>query len=66
MYQRVIAQAKKAVKEVDCSEAVEENDFDLVYTAGKAQNSAQIEDKEFGIKVSDSYRLIRTVEMYQT
>jgi hypothetical protein len=40
MYQRVIAQAKKAVKEVDCSEAVEENDFDLVHTAGKAQNSA--------------------------
>jgi len=40
MYQRVITQAKKAVKEVDCSEAIEENDFNLVYTAGKAHNSA--------------------------
>ena len=38
----------------------------LVHCAGAATNSKVIIDPDFGVIVKNSYRLIRTVEMYQT
>lgn len=45
---------------------IDDNDFDLVHSQGKASNEQNIIDPDFGVSAPDAYRLIRTVEMYQT
>lgn len=66
MYARVITEAKKSCKSVNCDEVLDDNDFNLVHSQGKALNEQIIKDPEFGATAADSYRVIRTVEMYQT
>lgn len=65
-YNKVIVKAKEALKSVPADKIDDKNDYELVHVSGKSQNDTEIEDHDFGIKAPDSYRLIRTVEMYQT
>ena len=63
-YNKVIVKAKEALKSVPADKIDDKNDYELVHVSGKSQNDTEIEDHDFGIKAPDSYRLIRTVEMY--
>lgn len=65
-YHRVIVKAQKACKSVEMDQVKDENDFELVHCKGKSRNDKTIEDHEFDVKAPNSYRLVRTVEMYQT
>ena len=44
---------------------MDEADYKLVHAAGNAVNNDDIADKIFGAKKENSYRVVRTVEMYQ-
>lgn len=66
MYHKVIVQAEASLKEADPSDPRDDLDFDLVHASGVATNSEKIEDVAFGVDAINSYRLVRTVEMYQT
>lgn len=65
-YNKVIVKAKDSLKSVAADKIDDKNDFELVHVSGKSQNDSLIEDKAFGVKAPNSYRVIRTVEMYQT
>ena len=41
------------------------NELELVHMTGTAINMVELVDQDFGIKVPNSYRLKRKVEMYQ-
>lgn len=65
-YARLLGTAKKEFKEVkDVTNPLDEQDLDLVFCTGQTENAQAIPDHEFGISVDNSYRLKRTVEMYQ-
>ena len=66
MYHKVIVQAQASVKPADADEPQDELDFDLVHVSGVATNLEKIEDVAFGVEATNSYRLVRTVQMYQT
>lgn len=59
-------QAQSSVREADAFEPSDELDFELVHVSGVATNNDKVEDTAFGVEATDSYRLIRTVQMYQT
>ncbi len=63
-YSRCISQAKKECQNIDCEKPIEDYDMALVHCKGKTRNEVECTDTAFGTSVSDSYRLIRTVEMY--
>lgn len=64
-YAKVIGLAKKECISIKIEEPFDEHEFYLVSGSGRAVNSESIDDHDFGATVQDSYRLIRTVEMYQ-
>jgi len=64
-YAKVIGLAKKECITIKIEEPFDEHEFYLVAGSGRAVNSESIDDHDFGATVQDSYRLIRTVEMYQ-
>ena len=64
-YMKLLTKGKEAVKTLDCENPDDANEFDLAHMTGTTVNTDEIEDKEFGIKVPNSYRLKRKVEMYQ-
>jgi hypothetical protein len=66
MYHKVIVEAKQKVKEVDSKEIKDENDFELVACSGSTTNEKDIVDPDLGVVAHNSYRIVRTVEMYQT
>lgn len=63
MYAKVISKAKKELKH-DVKAATEENELELVHTCGESHNDEAIKDEEFDVKAENSYRMIRTCEMY--
>lgn len=63
-YSRCISLAKKECQNIDCEKPIEDYDMALVHCKGKTRNEVECTDTAFGTSVSDSYRLIRTVEMY--
>jgi hypothetical protein len=66
-YHKIIVKAQDSCKKnTNSDEVKDENDLELVHVKGKAVNDQVITDKDFGVKAKNSYRLIRTVEMYQT
>ena len=64
MYHKVIVQAQASVKQAEADEPKDELDFDLVHVSGIATNDEKIEDAAFGVEATNSYRLVRTVQMY--
>ena len=64
-FMKLLTKGKEAVKTLDCENPDEANEFDLAHMTGTTVNTDEIEDKDFGIKVPNSYRLKRKVEMYQ-
>lgn len=64
-YSRCISLAKKECINIDCDRPIEDNDMALVHCKGKTTNKVECTDTTFGTSVTDSYRLIRSVEMYQ-
>ena len=61
---RVIELARKECRSIDISLPLDEANFELVHATGTPENPDVITDKVFGAMVSQSYRLVRTVEMY--
>jgi len=66
MYHKVIVQAQASIKQANPDEPRDDFDFDLVHVSGVATNDEKIEDIAFGVEANNSYRLVRTVQMYQT
>ena len=64
-YMKLLTKGQEAVKTLDFENPDDANEFDLAHMTGTTVNTDEIEDKEFGIKVPNSYRLKRKVEMYQ-
>ena len=64
-FSKLLSEGRKAVKTLDCESPDDANEFDLAHMTGTTVNTEEIEDKDFGIKVPNSYRLKRKVEMYQ-
>ena len=44
---------------------LDENDYNLIHVTGTSFNETDLVDRDFGVSVSNSYRLVRTAEMYQ-
>ena len=63
-YMKLLTKGQEAVKTFDHEDPDDANEFELALLNGTTVNTEDIEDKEFGIKVSHSYRLKRKVEMY--
>ena len=63
-YSKCISQAKKELIKIDCERPIEDDDMALVHCKGKTTNKVECKDTAFGISVNNSYRLIRSVEMY--
>lgn len=64
-YARVINHAKAEYKAIELDKPLDENELCLVSGTGLTVNRQSLEDHDFGASVDNSYRLIRTVEMYQ-
>ena len=64
-YSRVLGQAQTQLKKIKIDQPYDENDLCLVACKGPTVNEQDINDYEFGICIKNSYRLKRTVEMYQ-
>ena len=65
MYAKCMAKGREKVRSVDCNEPDEANDFELVHMSGETVNREEVADPDFGVAVSNAYRLRRKVEMYQ-
>lgn len=64
-FAKCMDQGRKLVKEVECDNPEDENEFELVHMSGEAVNNTEIVDNDFGIIAHNSYRLRRKVEMFQ-
>lgn len=64
-FSKFMTEGRKAVREINCESVDDTNEFELVHMTGTAINMVELLDSEFGIKVPNSYRLKRKVEMYQ-
>lgn len=64
-FQKVIGKAKEACVKVPADKILDENEFNLVHVTGESLNETDLVDRDFGVSVSNSYRLVRTAEMYQ-
>lgn len=64
-YAKCMETAEKDCVSVDLHDAQESNNFRLVHVTGKSENKTQLTDNDFELSVDNSYRLNRTVEMYQ-
>jgi len=53
------------VREINAAGPEEDNDYALVHAVGETTNETEITDAAFGAMAENSYRLVRTVEMYQ-
>lgn len=62
-YAKLVHAAEEACEKVDCNYPKPGNK--LVHTFGNSVNKTDLVDNDFQVSVSNSYRLIRTVEMYQ-
>ena len=60
-----MAAAAGSVKKHDPREPFEDMNFELVHCVGKVRNDEILEDDDFKIQAEDSYRMWRSVEMYQ-
>ena len=60
-----MAAAAGSVKKHDPKEPYEDMNFELVHCVGKVRNDEILEDDDFKIQCEDSYRMWRSVEMYQ-
>ena len=65
MYAKCIGKGREKVRNVDCNEPDEANDFELVHMSGVTVNREDIADPDFGLIVNNAYQLRRKVEMYQ-
>ena len=65
-YHRFILEATKAVKSIASHPANESTNLALVHVQGRAINNTVLVDKNFNVQAHDSFKLSRTVEMYQT
>jgi hypothetical protein len=61
----LLTKGEKECVDADFRVPKQENNWKLVFVAGETKNNSIIEDKEFGVKVENSVKLIRTVEMLQ-
>jgi hypothetical protein len=64
-FARLLDRAKKACISANSAEPDEGNDHGLVHISGTTFNNINLCDREFGVIAQDSYRLRRTVEMFQ-
>jgi len=64
-YAKCMDAAQEDCITVDNSSVDEKNNFRLVHTTGKTQNDTELVDNEFAVTAENSYRLTRTVEMFQ-
>ena len=64
-YAKVISMARKDCVTIESEAPADENDYRLVHCMGTTENAEPITDSTFGASVENSYRLVRTVEMYQ-
>ena len=58
-------EAREECITIDADSPKDENDYKLVHCIGTAVNAEEITDQAFGATCENSYRLVRTVEMYQ-
>ena len=63
-YAKVIDEARDECRTVEADAPNDENDYKLVHCIGDAVNAEEISDQTFGATCENSYRLVRTVEMY--
>ena len=61
----MIGKAKEECVKVKEDKVLDENDYNLVHVTGTSINDTDLVDRDFGVSVSNSYRLVRTAEMYQ-
>lgn len=52
------------MREIDVSEPKDDDDFALVHGTGETSNETEITDAAFGAMAENSYRMVRTVEMF--
>ena len=64
-YAKVIAEARKECRILKGDIPLDENDYELVHMTGTTENPDNLTDQSFGATVENSYRLVRSVEMYQ-
>ena len=64
-YAKVITQARSSVREVDFAGVTEEENLALVHGEGETEQKETLADQKFKVEVENSYRLVRTVEMFQ-
>ena len=64
-YAKLLHQAKEECVDITDDQPADENDYRLVHVTGTTLNQDKIEDEAFGAFAENSYRLVRTVEMYQ-
>jgi hypothetical protein len=66
-FHEVIVQAEESVNKDTKIDAIDDSlEFKLVHMRGKADNKEPIKDETLDYQVENCYRLVRTVEMYQT
>lgn len=61
----LLAKAKRDCLSIDSRNPTQGNNFKLVYVSGMTENRYPVTDKEFGVEVDNSVKLVREVEMYQ-
>ena len=64
-FQKCMDRAEKEVVGSDSQNISGDNNYKLVHVTGKTENKADLVDRDFDITVENSYRLTRTVEVYQ-
>ena len=64
-YAKCMETAKEDCTSVSADSADQGNNFKLVHVTGKTENKTDLVDNDFGVTAENSYRLIRSVEMYQ-
>ena len=63
-FAKLVDTGRNECTNINAGEPNDENNFQLVHTIGKTFNSEEISDKIFAATCKNSYRLVRTVEMY--
>lgn len=64
-FQKCMDRAEKEVVGADATNINDENNFKLVHVMGKSFNKTDLVDNQFQVTAENSYRLKRTVEVYQ-
>ena len=63
-FAKLIDAGRRECLNINAGKPNDDNNFKLVHTIGKTFNSEEISDKIFAATCKNSYRLVRTVEMY--